>query len=95
MKPARALILLAGLVACAPTYEMSHIYRYPPGAEPAVVNYAVGMRLTGPAEVVDYHNHALDAPDEGFRWQLVPGAFLLTRADGVIQRVVPASYRGL
>lgn len=94
MKPALALILLAGLAACAQPEQVAHIYRYPAGAEPAVTNYAVGSRLTGPARIVDYHNHALEAPEEGFRWQLVSGAFLLTRADGLIRQVVPSSYRG-
>ncbi|SMO93016.1 RcnB family protein [Paracoccus laeviglucosivorans] len=95
MKPALALILLSGLAACSgPEQPVEHVFRYPATAAVAATGYQPGIRYDGMAQIVDYRNHALNEPEEGQRWLLVSGAFLLTRADGTILQTVPATYRG-
>ncbi|WP_423209706.1 RcnB family protein [Paracoccus yeei] len=70
---------------------MGHIYRYPPGTEPSAVEPAT-RSVRG--VVVDYHNHALPKPNEGQRWELQPGAFLLVDVAGRVLSTVPARYAG-
>lgn len=93
MKPVAVLLALSALTACAPPQSLPRIYRFPEAATPAP-GFGIAMRFQGGATIVDHRNHDLPEPDRGQRWVLVPGAFLLTQADGTILSAVAAAYQG-
>lgn len=88
---ALALCTMAALAGCSDPPPEARVYRYGPQEAPATT-YREGMQFSGSAVRIDPRNHGLEPEKEDQHWLLVPGAFLLTSADGHILRAVAARY---